>query len=67
MIYWFRPRYTKTLMQPRNWNEEEFLADYAEMVGVFRSLPGPPELFVMVPPPLYFGDKPGNPFPDPGW
>ena len=61
---------TNDAKQPLNWNHDEFYADYTEMVRIFQGLVGP-NLFVMIPPPLYFGPDtehwPNNPFPDRHW
>ena len=35
------------------WNEEEFHADYLEMARNFQKMWSRPELYIMVPPPLY--------------
>jgi lysophospholipase L1-like esterase len=36
-----------------NWNEENFLRDYKELVGVYKSLSSLPVVYISTPPPLY--------------
>jgi lysophospholipase L1-like esterase len=35
------------------WNETEYVADYLEMAASFLNMPSSPQLYIMVPPPLY--------------
>lgn len=39
--------------KPQNWNEEQYIADYVEMAKTFMKLDSAPQVFFMVPPPLY--------------
>ena len=36
-----------------NWNETAFHADYLEMSRSFMNMPSSPQLYMMIPPPLY--------------
>ena len=38
---------------PEVWNQEEFVADYLEFIASFKNLDSNPEIYVMIPPPLY--------------
>jgi acyl-CoA thioesterase-1 len=35
------------------WNEEEYTKDYLEMAKSFQGIESSPELYIMIPPPLY--------------
>lgn len=35
------------------WNQEAFVADYKDMVASFEALESSPEIYIMIPPPLY--------------
>jgi hypothetical protein len=35
------------------WNQTEFVADYLEMATTFMNLENKPDLYIMIPPPLY--------------
>jgi lysophospholipase L1-like esterase len=68
MPYIARPEYQKALnsspdtvviqlgtndSKPHNWDMEQYVADYMKMVMSFMKLESKPEIFLMVPPPLY--------------
>merc|ERR1712039_316547 len=36
-----------------NWNQTEYVADYLEMINIFKNMPSNPEIHLMIPPPLY--------------
>ena len=47
-----------------NWNEENYTRQYVELISLFQSLDGKPEVFVMIPPPAFDaheGVKPAEP------
>ena len=35
------------------WNRREYHNDYVEMVKIMKNLPSKPDVYLMVPPPLY--------------
>ena len=35
------------------WNRRQFHKDYIEMATNFKNIPSKPELYIMIPPPLY--------------
>jgi hypothetical protein len=37
----------------KNWNLQQYIADYIDMVTTFMKLKSRPEIFIMIPPPLY--------------
>ena len=39
--------------KPQNWNEEQYIADYVEMAKTFMKLDSNPQVYFMIPPPLY--------------
>ena len=36
-----------------NWNQDRFIKDYTEMVQTYLDLKSKPDVYVMIPPPLY--------------
>jgi len=37
----------------RNWNLEHFKRDYVELCKSFKNMPSKPDVFVVIPPPVY--------------
>jgi len=36
-----------------NWNEENFVNDYTDLINEYKKLPSNPSIFISIPPPLY--------------
>ena len=66
--YWNEPQYQTAINSNANivilmlgtndakhyqWNEDNYKADYIEMANNFLNMPSKPDLYIMVPPPLY--------------
>ena len=39
-----------------NWNQEDFIADYKDMIASYQALGSSPDIYIMIPPPLYQTD-----------
>ncbi len=39
--------------KPFNWNEEQFAADYKQLIESYRSLPTQPKLYIVIPTPVF--------------
>jgi len=39
------------------WNKDEFVKDYTEMISTLQNLTSKPKIYVMIPPPLYQKEK----------
>ena len=41
----------------QNWSQDRFIKDYSDMVQTYLDLKSKPQVFVMIPPPLYEDGK----------